>query len=157
VLFEEKEMARSSVSKQNVALGVVRMIVGLVFVLHGAQKLFVYHYAGVVALFHQIGIPAPALSAALAIAAELGGGLLLLTGLYTRLAAVPVAFTMLVAITQVHLHAGFFAQNGGFEYPLTMLVVNLALIIGGGGAFALDNLRARQQLESYSVATAKAA
>lgn len=150
-------MANRSVSQQNVALGLIRFFVGLVFVLHGAQKLFVYHYAGVVGMLHQVGVPAPEISAAFAIAAELGGGLLLMTGLYTRLAAIPVAFTMLVAILQVHLHAGFFAQSGGFEYPLTMLIVNIALIVGGGGAFALDNLRTNRQVTGYAVATAKAA
>jgi putative oxidoreductase len=149
-------MTNVSASRQSVALGLIRMFVGLVFVLHGLQKLFVYHYAGVVGLFHQIGIPAPAMSAALAITAELGGGLLLLTGLYTRLAAIPVGFTMFVAITQVHFHAGFFAQNGGFEYPLTLLVTNLALIIGGSGAFALDNLRSAKQIASFSTAAPKA-
>lgn len=150
-------MANISESKQSVALGLIRMIVGLVFVLHGAQKIFVYHYAGVVGVFHQMGIPAPAVSAALAMTAEFVGGLLLLSGLYTRLAAIPVAFTMLVAITQVHLHAGFFAQGGGFEYPLTLLVATLALIIGGGGGFALDNLRTRRQLATYTMTTPQAA
>jgi putative oxidoreductase len=133
------------------------MIVGLVFVAHGAQKIFIYHYAGVVAVFHQMGIPAPEVSAAFAMAAEFVGGLLLLSGLYTRLAAIPVAFTMLVAITQVHWHAGFFAQGGGFEYPLTLLVANLALLVGGGGAFALDNLRVRRQLADYNLTTPQAA
>jgi putative oxidoreductase len=133
------------------------MIVGLVFVVHGAQKIFIYHYAGVVAVFHQMGIPAPEVSAAFAMAAEFVGGLLLLSGLYTRLAAIPVAFTMLVAITQVHWHAGFFAQGGGFEYPLTLLVANLALLVGGGGAFALDNLRVRRQLADYNLTTPQAA
>lgn len=150
-------MANTSDSKQGVALGVIRMVVGLVFVLHGAQKIFIYHYAGVVGMFHQIGIPVPALSAALAIMAEFVGGLLLLSGLYTRLAAIPIAFTMLVAITQVHLHAGFFAQGGGFEYPLTLLVATIALVIGGSGAFALDNLRTRKQLANYNITAANAA
>ena len=149
-------MTNTSDSKQSVALGVIRMIVVLVFVLHGAQKIFVYHYAGVVGVFHQLGIPAPGLSAALAIMAEFVGGLLLLSGLYTRLAAIPVAFTMLVAITQVHLHAGFFAP-AGFEYPLTLLVANIALVIGGSGAFALDNLRTRKQLADYNLTAANAA
>jgi putative oxidoreductase len=149
-------MENTSDSKQSVALGLIRMIVGLVFVLHGAQKIFIYHYAGVVGLFHQIGIPAPAVSAVLAMAAEFVGGLLLLGGLYTRLAAIPVAFTMLVAITQVHLHAGFFAP-AGFEYPLTLLVANVALVIDGSGAFALDNLRTRRQLASYNMTAANAA
>lgn len=142
-------MENGSVTKQSVALGLIRMMVGLVFVVHGAQKIFVYHYAGVVGAFHQMGIPAPAISALLAMAAEFLGGLMLLSGLYTRLAAIPVGFVMLVAITQVHLHAGFFAQGGGFEYPLTLLVANIALIVGGGGAFALDNFRRRKPAEEF--------
>jgi putative oxidoreductase len=150
-------MANPSVSKQSAALGLIRIMVGLVFVLHGAQKLFVYHYAGVVGMFHQIGIPAPGISAALAITAELLGGLLLLTGLYTRLAAIPVAFVMLVAFSQVHLHAGFFAQSGGFEYPLTLLIATIAFVIGGGGAFALDNLRRTEVVEEPTRHIAKAA
>lgn len=137
-------MLKRAGRQEGLALGLVRLMVGLVFVAHGLQKLLVYHYPGVVSSFDKMGIPAPGLSAALAIAAELGGGLLVLTGLYTRLAAIPVAFTMVVAITQVHWHNGFFAQGGGFEYPLTLLVLSLALVLGGGGAFAIDNLRVQK-------------
>ena len=143
--------------KQGVALGLIRMVAGAIFLAHGLQKLLVFHYAGVVGAFQHMGIPVPAISAALAMAAELGGGLLLLTGFYARLAAIPLAFTMFVAITQVHLHAGFFAQGGGFEYPLTLLVVTVALAIGGGGAFALDNLLRRRELEIHTVEARKAA
>jgi putative oxidoreductase len=150
-------MTRSSDAKQAIALGLIRIFVGLVFVLHGAQKLFVYHYAGVAGMFQHMGIPAPGVSAALAIAAELVGGFLLLGGLYTRLAAIPVGFTMLVAILQVHLHAGFFAQGGGFEYPLTLLVANVAFILAGGGAFALDNLRGNHPATLYRAPATKAA
>ena len=148
-------MTSSAPSRQAIGLGLIRFFVGLVFVLHGAQKLFVYHYSGVAGMLHQMGLPMPEVAAALAIAAELGGGLLLMTGFYTRLAAIPIAFTMLVAILQVHLHAGFFSQGGGFEYPLTLLVANLGLIIAGGGAFALDNLRG-QKHSSRRLETAQA-
>jgi putative oxidoreductase len=151
-------MTNRSVSRQSVALGLIRFFVGLVFVIHGAQKLFVFHYAGVVALFQHIGIPAPGISAGLAITAELVGGLFLMTGLYTRLASTAVAFVMLVAILQVHLHAGFFAQSGGFEYPLTLLVANLGFVLAGGGAFALDNLRGNPKPAAvYTAPIAKAA
>jgi putative oxidoreductase len=68
------------------------------------------------------------------------GGAALLLGLFTRWAAAPIAFSMLVAIVTVHLKGGFFAPKG-VEYPLTMLAANLALILTGAGAFALDNLR----------------
>ncbi len=143
-------------NKQSIALGLIRIMVGLVFVAHGLQKLLVFHYAGVVGAFQHMGIPAPGISAALAMAAELGGGLLLLTGLYTRLAAIPVAFTMLVAIMQGHLRGGFFAPTG-VEYPLTLLVANIAFIVGGGGAFALDNLLHKSELELYRFEQRKAA
>ncbi len=132
-------------------------MVGVVFVAHGLQKLLVYHYPGVVGVFQKMGIPAPGVSAALAIVAELVGGLMLLSGFYTRLAAIPVAFTMFVAIGQVHFHNGFFAQSGGFEYPLTLLVANIAFMIGGGGAFALDNLGRKVSLEALPVKRPKAA
>ena len=145
-------------SRQNVALAMVRAIVGVVFLAHGLQKLFVFHYGGVVGAFHQMGIPAPGISAALALTAETLGGLLLLIGLFTRLAAVPVAFTMLVAIVQVHLRHGFFAQGGGYEYPLTLLVATMALAIGGGGAFAVDNrLNRKEAAPVYELKPAKAA
>ncbi|ABF41954.1 DoxX [Candidatus Koribacter versatilis Ellin345] len=140
-----------------VGLGLMRVMVGVVFVAHGLQKLLVYHYPGVVGSFQKMGIPAPGVSAALAIAAELIGGLMLVTGFYTRLAAIPVAFTMFVAIGQVHLHNGFFAQGGGFEYPLTLLVANVAFMISGGGAFALDNLRTTRTLQAMPPVRSKAA
>lgn len=136
-------------SRQDIALALVRAIVGIVFLAHGLQKLLVFHYAGVVGAFHQMGIPAASVSAGLAMGAETLGGLLLLIGLFTRVAAIPVAFTMLVAIVQVHLQHGFFAQGGGYEYPLTLLVATIALAIGGGGAFAIDNLRGRVETSNY--------
>ena len=145
-------------NRHGIALALIRMVVGMTFVLHGAQKLFVYHYAGTVGAFAHMGIPAPTISAALAITAESMGGLFLLVGLHSRLAAIPIAFTMLVAIAQVHLHAGFFAQSGGFEYPLVLLVANLAFVVGGGGSFALDNLRRRgPEIVHYQPNRAKAA
>jgi len=119
------------------ALFVVRIALGVVFVLHGWQKLAVFGYGGVVQMFTGLGLPVPAVSAALAIAAELGGGLALLAGLLTRPAAVALAFTMFVALTQVHLANGFFLPNG-FEYTFTLLLANLGLVIAGPGAYSLD-------------------
>lgn len=126
-------------TNKDLGLTLLRMIVGVVFLAHGYQKLFVYGIGGVAGSFSQIGIPAPHLSAYLATFAELFGGIALLIGLFTRLAAIPVAFTMVVAILQVHLQGGFYAPKG-VEYPLTLLAANIALVIAGGGAFALDNV-----------------
>ncbi|HEX6881433.1 MAG TPA: DoxX family protein [Terriglobales bacterium] len=132
--------------KENKGLGlaIIRIITGVVFFAHGYQKLIVWGIGGVTGGFTQIGIPAPHLSAYLATFAEFFGGIALLLGLGTRLAAIPVAFTMVVAILQVHLKGGFFAPQG-FEYPLTLLAANIAMIVAGGGAFALDNVLFRSK------------
>lgn len=112
---------------------------GGVFLAHGYQKMFIWGVHGVAGTFGKMGIPLPLLSAYLATSAEFIGGLALMLGLGTRIAAVPVAFTMLVAILQVHLKGGFFLP-AGMEYALTLLVANITLMIAGGGAFALDNV-----------------
>ena len=141
---------------KDLGLTMLRVIVGLVFFAHGYQKLFTYGINGVAGSFAQIGIPAPHLSAFLATFAELFGGAALLLGLFTRLAAIPVAITMVVAILNVHLKGGFFAP-AGVEYPLTLLVANLALITAGGGAFAIDNLISRKSGKESFVAQSIAA
>jgi putative oxidoreductase len=125
--------------KQEIALGLLRVVIGIVFIAHGYQKFFQYGIHNVAGMFGQIGIPLPVLSAYLAASAELFGGIALLLGLLTRVAAIPVAVNMIVAILQVHLKGGFFLPNG-FEYALVMLAANIAFITGGGGAFALDNV-----------------
>jgi len=122
---------------------VVRIALGVVFLMHGGQKLFVYGHAGVTAAMASLGLPFPGLNAYLITAAELGGGLALLFGALTRPAAAVLAFSMVVAIVSVHLRAGFFAP-AGFEYPLTLLLGNLALLMTGGGKYAFDaKMRAR--------------
>jgi putative oxidoreductase len=126
-------------TNKDLGLTLLRVVVGLVFLAHGYQKLFVWGIGGVTAAFTQIGIPAPHLSAYLASFAEFFGGIALLLGLFTRLAAIPVAVNMVVAILQVHLQGGFFAPKG-IEFPLTLLAANVALVLAGGGAFALENV-----------------
>lgn len=135
-------MAGSKCSEWGVAI--LRIVVGLVFLVHGSQKLFVYGVGGVAGLFTQLGLPLPYVSAILSTAAEFGGGLALLLGLYTRWAAVPIAASMLVAIFQVHLKNGFF-NPGGIEYPLTLLAAAIALMSVGSGALSIDSCRARKQ------------
>jgi len=125
--------------KQELALGLLRVTIGIVFLAHGYQKLFVWGIHGVAGTFGQTGIPLPVTSAYLASFAEFFGGLALLVGFGTRLAAIPVGFTMLVALLQVHLKGGFYLPTG-FEYVMVLLAANIALVIGGGGAFAVENV-----------------
>ena len=120
-------------------LTLIRVIVGIVFLAHGSQKLFSWGIGGVAAGMGQIGLPLPLISATLVTFTEFFGGLALILGLGTRLAAAPLAFAMLVATTMAHGAGGFFLPTG-FEYALTLLVLNLAIVLTGPGAFALDNV-----------------
>src|SRR5689334_2631332 len=115
----------------------LRLALGVVFILHGWQKLTVYGIGGVSQMLGGLGVPLPAFSAVLTTAAEFLGGIALLTGAGTRIAAAIVAFNMLVALTTVHLANGFFLPNG-FEYAFTLLMANLALVFTGAGAYSVD-------------------
>ena len=116
---------------------VLRVVIGAVFLAHGWQKAFVMGHAQVAGFLSRLGIPVPEVAAVLLIATELFGGAALLLGLFTRWAAIPLAFAMLVAIVTVHLKNGFFAP-GGYEYPLTMLASTVALALNGSGELACD-------------------
>lgn len=136
-------MNRSNESREW-GIAILRVTVGGVFVAHGAQKLFVYGIPGVAGLMGQLGIPFPTLSALAVIAAELLGGLALVAGLFTRWAALPIAFSMVVAAATVHLKNGFFLPDGA-EYVLTLLLASAALVLTGGGALSIDRLLARRR------------
>lgn len=120
----------------------IRLGVGVVMAAHGAQKLFGwfggYGLQGTGQFFAEnLGLQPGVLMAALAGGTEFVGGLLLVAGLLTRVAALGLAGTMAVAILTAHSGA-FFASNGGMEYPLTLLLASLSLAIGGGGALSVD-------------------
>jgi putative oxidoreductase len=124
---------------QSYGIAALRVMVGVVFLAHGLQKLLMFGIGGTAGFFAHAGIPLPMLSAVLSIGAEFLGGLALILGLFTRPAASVLAFNMLVAVVAVHLKGGFFLP-AGFEYALTMLVANVALVLTGAGAFALDHV-----------------
>lgn len=94
--------------------------------------------------FEEIGIPLPHVNAYLATGTELLGVVLLAFGLGTRLIAIPLMVTMLVAIATVHWANGFEAGNNGFEIPLYYLLMLLVLLFFGAGKLSLDELLARK-------------
>jgi putative oxidoreductase len=127
-------------TRSDLGLLLVRLMLAAVFVFHGSQKLFGlfggYGIEGTAGFMEGLGLPLPTVSAVLAGATELLGGVALAVGLGVRPAGVLLAFTMLVASFAAH-GGGFAAQAGGMEYPLTLAVVSLALALTGGGRFAL--------------------
>ena len=136
-------------TSQSVAFSPLRIGVGIVMSAHGAQKLFGwfggYGLQATGQFFADtLGLKPGLLLAAFAGSAEFFGGLLLITGLFTRLAGVAIAGTMGIAILTVH-NSAFFANNNGMEYPLILILASSALVIGGGGSFSLDQQLAHSE------------
>jgi len=127
----------------DLGLLVLRTVLGLTLAAHGAQKLFGWFgghgLAGTGAFFEQLGFRPGKAQAFLAGLMEAGGGLLLAAGLFTPLAAAVIVAVMLVAVIGVHAAKGFFAQNGGFEYPLVLAAAASALGFTGPCAFSVDS------------------
>ncbi len=119
----------------------IRIMLGVVFIFHGGQKLFgMFGGPGIEGFAGWLGsmnVPAPTANAYLAAGAEFFGGIALLVGLGTRIAVVPLIATMVVAILMVHGHA-FSIQEKGMEYPLTLAVVMAGIGLTGAGRFSLD-------------------
>jgi putative oxidoreductase len=118
----------------------LRLVIGLVFVMHGAQKLFGFGLAGTAGFLGSLGIPLPTVAAAVLIAVELLGGLALILGAGTRYVAAALAVEMLVALLTVHLRAGFFVPDG-MEFVLTLLAGCLTLVAVGAGPWSVDRAR----------------
>ena len=127
--------------QQQFGLAILRIIAGVVFVAHGAQKVFVYGFAGVGGAFAQMGVPMPAVTGPLIGIIELFGGVALIVGLFTRIAALALACDMLGAIILVHAAGGFFLPRG-LEFVLMLLAAALALLFGGPGALSVDGVLA---------------
>jgi len=142
-------LRRLLATDDSTATATLRLVLGVVFFAHGAQKMLGWFggpgFSGTMGLFTgYLHIPAPL--AFLAIAAEFFGGLGLILGLLTRIAAFGIAMNMVVAIALVHSSFGFFmnwtgAQKGeGFEYHLLVLAITAFLMIRGAGAFSVDRI-----------------
>ena len=126
----------------DLGLLIIRLVVGLLFVAHGAQKLFGwfggYGIKGTGGWFESIGVKPGATMAVLAGLTELGGGLLFALGLVTPLAAVLIIIPMLVAIAKVHGANGLWATANGYELNLLYIVIALGVALIGAGSYSLD-------------------
>jgi len=126
----------------------LRVPLGIIFIAHGAQKLFGsfggYGLSGTGQYFASLGLEPGVTMAALAGGVEFFGGLALVFGVLTRPASLALAFTMLVAAITAHGANGLFLDNGGYEYALALLAGSVSLLITGGGRGAVDELITRK-------------
>lgn len=132
------------------SLLIVRVVLGIIFFAHGAQKVLGWFggpgLKGTIAYFGQaMGIPAGA--TVLAALIECLGGLAMLAGLLVRPAALGLVVVMLVAVAKVHWRNGFFlnmsmtpGKGHGYEFNLALIGMALAVLVGGAGRYSVDRL-----------------
>jgi putative oxidoreductase len=125
---------------------VLRLVIGAIFVAHGAQKLFgIWGGGGIegtTAFFTQLGL-GPAMPLAILVGAvEFVGGLMLVGGALTLFACLALTIDMLVATVKVHLAGGFFLP-AGYEFNLALIGALVSLMLTGPGALSIDGQRAR--------------
>jgi putative oxidoreductase len=126
----------------DLGLLIIRLVIGVLFIGHGAQKLFGwfggYGLKGTGGWFESIGIKPGVTMALFAGLAELLGGILFALGLLTPLAGIMIAGTMVMAIVKVHAPNGLWATSNGYEFNLTLLAVAIGVALIGPGQYALD-------------------
>ena len=128
----------------SIALGllIIRLVVGLSFMAHGAQKLFGwfggYGPKGTGGWMESMGMKPGVLMAVMAGLMELIGGVLFASGLFTVIGAVFIVATMLGAIVKVHGPNGYWATANGYEYNLLLIAVAVGLALIGAGDYSLD-------------------
>jgi putative oxidoreductase len=142
-------LRKLTATDNDTAITILRLVLGVIFFAHGAQKMLGwfggYGFSGTMGFFTGV-MHIPALFAFLAIVAEFFGGLGLILGLLTRVAAFGIFSNMVVAVAMIHGQFGFFmnwtgAQKGeGYEYHLLVLATTAFLMIRGAGAASVDRL-----------------
>lgn len=134
-----KSLLKPSPAQYDLALAIIRIVVGFAFFMHGWQKMFTMGIGGVTGFFGSLGIPAAGLMATIVTLVELLGGLALIIGLGTRIAGALLAVDMLTAMLTVHIANGFFVSDGGIELVLILLAAVVAFVIAGAGRWSLDS------------------
>jgi putative oxidoreductase len=128
----------------DIGLLIIRLVIGLLFAAHGAQKLFGwfggYGLKGTGGWMESLGLKPGVAMALMAGLSELLGGLLFALGFLTPLAALLIAGAMVMAIVKVHLPNGLWSTANGYEYNLVLLTVAIGIALIGPGRYALDAL-----------------
>jgi putative oxidoreductase len=135
-------------TEQSLSALPLRLIAGLIFTAHGAQKLFAwfggYGLEGTGQWMESIGLAPGYLMALMAGSAEFFGGLLLIVGFLTRPTSFVLAITMIVAIFSVHIGNGLFMASNGYEFALALFAMSVSLMFSGAGKLSLDNAVAQR-------------
>jgi putative oxidoreductase len=126
------------------ALLILRVVTGIIMLMHGWQKVFQYGFAGVSQGFAGMGIPMPGIMGPFIALLELIGGIALIVGVLTPVFAALLAADMVGAILFVHLSKGFFLPEG-YEFAFALLGACLALALAGAGAYSVDAALARRR------------
>lgn len=132
-----RSLLAATPAQQQIGIAIIRIVTGIAFLMHGWQKVFQFGFPGVAGAFTKMGVPMPGVMGPFIALLELLGGVALIIGLLTRLAALGLMFDMLGAILLVHLAGGFFLP-AGYEYALLLFASSLALVLGGPGALSVD-------------------
>jgi putative oxidoreductase len=137
------QLSKSLGSLKDIPLLLMRLVLAYGFYGTGIMKW--KNLDNVAEWFGSLGIPFPVVNTYLAASSEIAGVILLILGLGTRIIAVPLMFTMLIAIITVHIGNGFEAGNNGFEIPLYYFLMLLGLMVNGSGKISLDFLISRMR------------
>ena len=125
----------------DLAMLFTRVILGVVFAAHGAQKLFGMFNGigleGAARIMEVMGMPWPYVAASVWASIEFVGGIFLIFGVLARFSAAAIAITMIIRMWKINLVYGFFIQDGGIEYNLLVIAVCIPLILLGGGKWSV--------------------
>ena len=138
---------RQSSQHIDLALFVLRLVIGVIFIGHGWQKLFILGPSGSGAAFASMGVPLPNVLGPLVGCAECVGGVVLILGWVTRVAAFGLAVDVLAAMVFFHARHGFFVPMG-IEFVLSLFGATIALSLSGPGEFSIDALTARRRADA---------
>lgn len=146
-------MFKKILSTQNsLAISLIRLMVGIVFISEGIQK-FLFPALRGAGRFEKIGLPAPELLGSLVGSFEILCGLLILFGLLTRLAAVPILIIMLVALfttkLPLFLNEGFWEMMHASRTDWAMGIGSIFLIMKGGGKYSIDRLLFKERNDDF--------
>lgn len=119
---------------------VLRVALGLVFFMHGYQKIFTMGIDGVTGFLGGLGFPMPMVFAYILAYGELIAGAMLIAGLLTHWAAKYAVVVSIVAFFTVHMSKGFFMSNGGYEFIMLIGAASVAVMIAGAGKYSVDTM-----------------